>query len=255
MFDKLFFLIIALFFLSACSSKKQVLYLQGIKNNDSFNYEYEEYKIKVDDILKIEVSSQLQDPENLSLFDFPSNNISINNKDILLLDGYQVGKDGTINFSNLGKIKVANLTIDEIESLFTKMIKDEQILIDPMIDVKVMNSHFTIIGEVNQPGRHDFLQNNLNIFEAIGMAGDLTINGRRDNVKIMRDNDGDISITEIDLTNQFFGEKKLYQIQNSDIIIISPNTNRIKNAGIIGNSGTLLSLLSFLLSSIIIITR
>ena len=86
------------------------------------------------------------------------------------------------------------------------------------------------------------------------MAGDLTINGKRDDIKIIRNVDGYNEVITLNLTNSNF-IKDSYQVISGDIMIINPNSNRVKNAGIIGNSGTLLSLLSFLLSSIIIINN
>ena len=87
------------------------------------------------------------------------------------------------------------------------------------------------------------------------MAGDLTITGKRKDIKLIRFIDNKYITHTIDLTSDDLFTNKNHQIFSGDIIIVNPNTNRVKNAGIIGNSGTLLSLLSFLLSSIIIISR
>ena len=87
------------------------------------------------------------------------------------------------------------------------------------------------------------------------MAGDLTINGDRKEIKILRDFDSKTKIFNIDITNANFIKNSGFQIISGDIIIVNPNSNRVKNAGIIGNSGTLLSLLSFILSSIIVISN
>ena len=87
------------------------------------------------------------------------------------------------------------------------------------------------------------------------MAGDLTINGLRDDIKIIREINGKKNISSVDLTKSDFLVSENYQIISGDIILVNPNSTRVKNAGLIGNSGTLLSLLSFLLSSIIVITR
>ena len=123
------------------------------------------------------------------------------------------------------------------------------------MDIKLLNAHFTILGEVQNPGKYDFLKNNLNILEAIGMAGDLTINGVRDNNKLIRTFSGDNLIFEIDLTKSSIINGDKFQLFSGDIILVNQNSTRVSNAGIIGNSGTLISLLSFLLSSIILITN
>ena len=132
---------------------------------------------------------------------------------------------------------------------------ESDILVNPFIDVKLLNSYFTVLGEVNMPGRYDFLKNNMNILEAIGVAGDLTINGKRKDIKLIRkDFLNETSVYSIDLTS-LESVTKNYQIFSGDIIVVGQNSNRVKNAGIIGNSGTLLSLLSFILSSIIVINN
>ena len=95
----------------------------------------------------------------------------------------------------------------------------------------------------------------MNILKAIGLSGDLTINGKRNDIKLIREIEGEQVVSSIDLTKSEFINAGSFQILSGDIIIVNPNSARVKNAGIIGNSGTLLSLLSFLLSSIIIINN
>tara|TARA_B100001939_G_C16496922_1_gene427888 strand:- start:31 stop:552 length:522 start_codon:yes stop_codon:yes gene_type:complete len=170
-----------------------------------------------------------------------------------MYNGYQVDVEGFINFPSLGRIYVADKTVFQLRDHIYKIINEMGILNDPSVDVKLLNTHFTIVGEVNKPGRYDFLENNINILEAIGMAGDLTINGKRNSIKLIRDYDNLKKVFEIDLTSTKFISEEIFQIFPGDIIIVAPNITRVKNAGIIGNSGTLLSLLSFILSSIIVI--
>ncbi len=160
-----------------------------------------------------------------------------------------------IYIPEIGKMYVKDLTIDEIRKKVSDSLENKDILYNSSVDVKVINSYFTILGEVNKPGRYEFLENNLNFLEAIGMAGDLTINGKRKDIVLMRQSNGKQGLHNIDLTNIDFINSEFFQIFSGDIIIVNPNTSRIKNAGIIGNSGTLLSLLSFLLSSIIIMNN
>ena len=152
------------------------------------------------------------------------------------------------------------MTIIESVELVRKIIIENKILIDPIVDIKLLNTHFIILGEINRPGKYDFFKNNLNILEAIGMAGDLTINGERKEIKVLRNkimSDGSVSkkVFLLDLTNINFINSNAFQIFSGDVIIVNPNSSRVKNAGIIGNSGTLLSLLSFILSSIIVISN
>ncbi len=235
----------------SCTSKKNILYMQDIDVSETYIKDYNEYIVKVDDILKIDVNS---DTPEASLI-FNSSNSEMNNRESLLFYGYQVDIEGYINFPSLGKIKVSGNTIKEIRTYIYNTIKDKGLLIEPYVDVKLMNAHFTIVGEINKPGRYEFLKNNMNILEAIGIGGDLTINGQRENLKLIRDNNGKKSVYSINLTKSDFLTGENFQVFSGDIIIVNPNRTRVKNAGIIGNSGTLLSLLSFILSSIIVISN
>ena len=126
-----------------------------------------------------------KDPETTLEFNPSASNIT-NSKEILLYNGYQVNQKGNINFSSIGEINVEGLTIIQAVELVRKIIIENKILIDPIVDIKLLNTHFIILGEVNRPGKYDFFKNNLNILEAIGMAGDLTINGERKKIKVLR---------------------------------------------------------------------
>lgn len=244
---------LTLFMIVSCSSKKDILFVQDLKDSQTFSIDFNEYEIKVDDILKIDVFA-----ENSTLtLEFNRNNQNFNaqTKESMVLNGYQVNPLGYINFPSVGKLKVEGLTVSQITKLIYESIVNNGFLLNPTVDVKVINSYFTILGEVNRPGRYDFIKNNMDIIQAIAMAGDLTINGQRKNIKIIRNYGDKKSVSTIDLTKSDFFTSKNFQIFSGDIIIVDPNSTRVKNAGIIGNSGTLLSLLSFLLSSFIVMNN
>jgi len=244
--------IIASIFIFSCSSNKNIIYMQDLDSNKDYSSKFDLYLVKVDDILKIDVNAET--PETALIFNPNALNPNFN-KDALIYNGYQVNSDGFINFPSLGKIKVEGKNIDEIRDYIYTTIRDKGVLVDPSVDVKLLNTHFIVLGEVNSPGRYEYIKNNLNLLEAIGMASDLTINGKRDDIKIIRTINGMRSVRSVDLTKSDFLNSKSFQIMSGDIIIVNPNKTKVKQAGIIGNSGTLLSLLSFILSSIIVISN
>ena len=239
--------------ISSCSSKKDIVYLQDYKNYESKGFSYIDHLIKYNDILKISVNTA--DPLISSQFNSSNTDFSVNSTEILKINGYQVDNDGYINFPILGAVELKGLSLAQAEKKIYKLLLDSGQLKNHTVNVKLINAHFTILGEVNKPGTYDYIENNLNILRAIGLAGDLTINGIRNDIKIIREVDGVKIINQIDLTNTSYLNSDFFQIKSGDIIIVNPNTNRVKNAGIIGNSGTLLSLLSFLLTSIIVINN
>lgn len=243
----IFFSSILLIF--SCSTKKDIIYVQDSSSKKIYGVNFVEYKVQIDDVLKIDIKTN--SAELLS-----SATTSFNNtREGILYNGFQVDTSGFISFPSIGKVYVMGLTVREIKETIVANLKEKGIFNDLIIDVKLVNSKIVVLGEVNSPGTHLFFKNNLNIFEAIGLAGGLTINGERENIRVIRKVDDNNIVLEIDLTSTSSIQGNSFQIFSNDIIIVNPNTNRVKNAGIIGNSGTLLSLLSFLLSSIIIINN
>ena len=163
--------------------------------------------------------------------------------------------EGSIYFPSVGNIVVFGKTTSEVESIIYDELLNLGQLKNHSVKVRIINSKITILGEVNRPGTYDFFENNLNINEALGMAGGLTITSERSNLQLIRENsNGEINVGNIDLTNNYLSSE-FYQLKSGDVLIVSPNTTKIKSAGIIGNSGTLISLLSFILTSIILITN
>ena len=251
---KIFYITLSYLVFSSCSTKKNLLYLQDLEPSKTYSNQFNDYKISTDDILKIDVFSN--EIQTSLVFNPRSSNPNFgNSKESLLLNGYLVDSDGFINFPVLGRILVKGKSTNSIRDHIHQNIIDKGYIINPIVDVKLINAHFTILGEVSLPGRYDFLKNDLNILEAIGMAGDLTINGLRNNIKVIRNVNHTKSNYNIDLTSSNFMESNKFQVLPGDVIIINPNSTRVKNAGIIGSSGTLLSLLSFILSSIIVINN
>ena len=235
----------------SCSTKKDIIYLHNSSDSISTDIKFDNYLIKSGDILRIRLVAASLELSQTSNFD------KNQNRESLILDGFHVDSDGFITYPQIGKVYIQGSTISEAESLIFKKLFEKQIVTDySNLKVTLLNSSFSILGEVNNPGKYYFDEiNKLSLIQAISMAGDLTITGKRKDVKLIRFIDNKYITHKIDLTSDDFLTNKNHQIFSGDIIIVNPNTNRVKNAGIIGNSGTLLSLLSFLLSSIIIISR
>ena len=252
MLKNIFFLILILNVIFSCSTKKNIVYTQDIFKVNDTKYEYKSHRISPFDVLRISISS-----ENIQASEVYSNAPQFTEtRESLIFKGFKVDNDGYIYYQSLGKIYVQEKTTSELSQYLYDKITELGYLSDPKVDVKVLNLNFTILGEVKNPGKYNYDEDNLNILEAIGMAGDLTILGNRKNIKMIREKyDGEKRVFEIDLTGTEFFENETFQISSGDIIIVNPNSTRVKNAGIIGNSGTLLSLLSFLLSSLIVINN
>ena len=180
---KICLLIICLVIVFSCSSKKKIIYMQGIDNNTLNSINFQEYRLKVDDILKIDIN-----PKNFDLKSVSANNAkSIIIQKIMLLNSYNVDYYGYIDVPEIGKFKVDDLTLSEVKDYLYNYLNDNKIFIEPIIDLKLLNGSFTVLGEVNKPGTYEFISNNFNILEALGYAGDLKIDGKRTDIKLIRE--------------------------------------------------------------------
>ena len=158
-----FFLVILLL-LSSCSSKRDILYLQNLSSTNLSDLNYEEHRVRVDDILKIVINSS-NNELLYSLNPLGLNQNIAQNKESLLYNGYLVDNSGYIHISQIGKVFVMGLTLNDIRDKIKEKLITDELILDATIDVRLLNSYFTVLGEVNKPGRYDFVENNINIFE------------------------------------------------------------------------------------------
>ena len=248
----LIFSIITLF--QSCVSKKQMLYLQDLDTVIGQEVTYSNHTLQVDDILKISVGALM--PEAA----LPYNNTTVgsvvaNNIDVMTLDGYLVSQNSTINFPVLGELSVKDKTTKDLENELKKLLVDGGYLINPNVTVRLLNAKFTILGEVQQPGTYSFTENNISLLQALGLAGDLTINGNRENIVVLRRIDGLQTTQRIDLTSSSFLKGPYQMIKPNDVIVVNPNSARISSAGYIGSIPILLGVITSSLTIILLFTR
>ena len=237
---------------ASCSTKKDIIYFQNQEDGYANNLTYDEYLINKGDILKIQI---LIDANNSFSEASNSRTNSFNQtRESLIFNGYSVDNDGYIEYPQIGKIKVSGLSIADSKQLISTKLRDFDILTNPTVDIKVLNWVFNS-GEVSNPGNYFYDDSRLNLLTAIGMAGDLKISGKRSEIRLMRFNDNKYQVYKVDITDKDIINESFFYIKSGDIIIVNPNTSRIKNAGIIGNTGSFTSVASILISLIILFTR
>ena len=248
----LIFSIITLF--QSCVSKKQMLYLQDLDTVSGQQVTYSNHTLQVDDILKISVGALMPEAA-LPYNNTTSGSVVANNIDVMKLDGYLVSQNSTINFPVLGELSVKNKTTKDLEDELKKLLVDGGYLINPNVTVRLLNAKFTILGEVQLPGTYSFTENNISLLQALGLAGDLTINGSRENIVVLRRIDGLQTTQRIDLTSSSFLKGPYQMIKPNDVIVVNPNSAKISSAGYVGNLSAILGIASIVLSSIILLTR
>jgi polysaccharide export outer membrane protein len=251
---KLMFFIVGLFLLSACSSKRNITYLNGVNEyaNTDISKQKTPYIIQADDVLRIEIHSMV--PEAAIVYNrIPKMTTNATtNLDLLQLEGYLVTSDYSINFPVLGTLDVKGSTL-ELEKKITKLLLEGGHLVSPTVSVRLLNSKFTVLGEVTKAGTYTFLDRNLTLLQALGYAGDLTIDGKRQNITLIREINGIRSARQLDITSKDILDDSAYYIKNNDVIIVNPNYNRIKSAGFIGSPQSIASISSILLSITLLI--
>jgi len=248
----LIFSIITLF--QSCVSKREMLYLQDVESFNNTEVIYTNHTLQVDDILKISVGALI--PEAAIPYNKNSGgSVVANGIDVMKLDGYLVSQNSTINFPILGELSVKDKTTKDLENDIKKLLFDGGYLINPNVNVRLLNAKVTILGEVNNPGTFSFTENNVSFLQALGLAGDLTINGSREDLVVLRRIDGLQTTERIDLTSASFLSGPYQMVKPNDVILVNPNSAKLKTAGYVGNISTILGITSLLLSSIILLTR
>ncbi|MBR1851288.1 MAG: polysaccharide biosynthesis/export family protein [Bacteroidales bacterium] len=189
--------------------------------------------IQPNDILYIYIESG--SPESTIPFNQETNKVAIASGTVMnpgssAVTGYLVSADGYITFPVLGKINVVGLTHSELAQSLEKRLVDEGHIIDPVVTVKLMNFRVSVLGEVTRPGQIEASGERLTIFEALAMVGDLTLYGRRDNVTVVREENGMRIVGNIDLTSKDVFESPYYYLHQNDMVYVEPNIRRKRNA-------------------------
>ena len=243
--------------LSSCSAYKNVPYLQDADQLNAILDTLPMYDAKImpKDLLTITVNAT--DPEAAAPFNLTvqttSSSLSVAANSQGALQQYLVNNDGTIAFPVLGELHVSGLTKSEAENLIKEKLRD-YLKEEPIVTVRMTNYKISVLGEVAHPGMFTISNEKVNIFEALALAGDLTIWGMRNNVKLIReDANGSRSITSLNLNRADIVTSPYYYLQQNDIIYVTPNKAKSKNSDIGQNTSLWFSGTSILISILSIV--
>lgn len=252
MYKKIFFYLIGLLFLASCASKKGMLYYQDIQTNSQSSINYVANEIQVNDILYIKVDALIQD--SAKPFNLEINNTAAASLQNYKVQGYLVALDGTIIFPVIGSIKVVGKTTNQLQTLLRDLLNEKGYIKDANVNVRVINSKVTVLGEVNKPGTYSFDEQNISLNQAIGYAGDLTIFGKRNDILLIRENNGTRNYIKIDLTKSDWFTNPYYYVKQNDIIIVNPNGPKVMSSGYFTNIGSIIGIMS-LVATIVLLIR
>ncbi|WP_420593169.1 polysaccharide biosynthesis/export family protein [Robiginitalea biformata] len=250
-FRRVFLLLAGALLISSCASRKNVVYFQDTGSYETLLEENNAVtKFKEDDLVSIHVSSL--NPEAsapFNLFRAPDEGM-IRAEQV----SYLIDEDGMIDFPVIGKIKIAGLSPDETRSLLRERLSEY--IRDPIINIRLNNFTVTVLGQVNRPGTYPVLGEKITILEALGLAGDMDIKGKRENVLVIRDFDGTKVYTRIDLTSKDAFNSPVYYLTQNDVVYVEPNNSAIKTSSLDSRASIMVSIISTLITStVILITR
>jgi polysaccharide export outer membrane protein len=241
----LLFLVFFLGLISACGSSRKINsnYLYFRSGADTVTALQKETVIQPNDLLSIQVYSKTQNQEQAVIFNIPP---ATNN----LIQGYQVSASGNIDMPIIGNIKAVGLYKDQLE----KILEDKltPYVKNPSVLVRFLQFNVNVLGEVRSPGVHKFALDRVTIIDAISAAGDLTDYGKREDVTLIREENGKKIYYTIDLRSRTIFESNVYVLQPNDIIYVGPNRTKLRGLSVDPDAqrriGLLFSITSVLLS-------
>ena len=259
---KKFFLLLttAIVTFTSCNTKEKVVYFQDIQNAEVIQAQMvENLKFQPGDRLTIVVTSSLTPEDavsyNLPIVTMQAGSVTGQNYSNQM-SYYTVEPDGTIEVAGLGKMVIAGKSRSEVTEELQNKLRNG-LLNDAIVAVNPVNHYINILGEVKTPNRYLLNKDNITILEAITMAGDLTIQGDRSRILVMRNEDGQVKNYYVDLRSKDILSSPAYYLKQNDVVYVQPNevksNNYVNNGNSIRQISTWLSLLSFIATTIILI--
>lgn len=261
MIQKLLGSLALLLLLASCASREKLQYYQGISDASAIDSLSYSTTFKQDDLLLIVVSAptaELSADFNLASFGVigdGTSNLGIADRATTQMryQSYLIDNEGFIEFPVLGRLKFAGLTRSQamqmLHNKLTAYIKD------PIINIRILNYKISVHGEVVRPGTFNIATERITLPEALAMASDLTIYGRRDNILIIREINGKKTSSFVDLTKSDFINSPFYYLAQNDVVYVEPNKTKINSSAVGPNISIILSSVSLLITVIALLTK
>lgn len=248
----------------SCKTPTDVVYFQDMKSKEKVLRKNSFTPIlKVDDIVSILVTASDMDaarPFNLVL---SGNNLAASQSPEgapstaaapASAPSYLIDENGEIEFPFLGKLKIAGSTRVQVKAMLKKRL--EVYIKNPIVSVRLSNFKITVLGEVNRPGIYNIPNERVTLLEALGMAGDLTIKGKRKTVTVIRENSDANNYYHVDLTSKTIFDSPVYYLAQNDVLYVEPNESQARNSKTNNNMlGVLVSIVSVTLSALALLLR
>ncbi|MFH0865027.1 MAG: polysaccharide biosynthesis/export family protein [Bacteroidota bacterium] len=230
----------------SCTPEKRYVYLQDKNESKTDNGSVFTYRIRVSDALYIKIIP-INDETSISIGNESNAGSSISDLGAYL-NSYDVDDSGCVKLPLAGKIQVKDLTIKECQETIQESVN--VYLKNATVFVKLVNFNITVLGEVTKPGTYAVRNNQVNILQALGMAGDLTVNGNRTDIMVVRSTENN-KIVYLDLTDKNIISSPYFYLLPEDVVYVKPNkakffgTNPFPFATVISTITTLLLILNY----------
>ncbi|MBF8965619.1 polysaccharide export protein [Pontibacter sp. FD36] len=220
---------------SSCLSKKELVYMQNENLKEtaatSMQTSYKPYQLQPADVLSIKVQSLEPEISNIYNIVPPSSAFGFADPGTMFLSGYSVDDEGNVNLPNVGKVKVSGLTLQQTQELIQRNV--DRYITNATVVVKLINFRVSVLGEVNRPGQYFVYNERATLFDALGMAGDLTRGAARENVKLVRQTPGGSEVVLIDLKDPNIVQSRYYFMQPNDVLYVEPSVAQVKRDNLV----------------------
>jgi polysaccharide export outer membrane protein len=231
-FLSFFYFVLCLILFTACVNTRKAVYFNNIQDTEmSADLAAIEPLIQKNDLLSISVSSL--NPEASQIFNAP-NITEAEVPDLagraMSVSGYLVDQHGQIQFPFLGSIQAAGLTKNQLKDHIAKSLISKKLLIDPIINIRYLNFRVTVLGEVAKPTVVHVPSEKITLLEALGLAGDMTIYAKRNNLMLIREEGGKRLVKRLNLNTTDLFDSPYYYLKPNDIVIVEPDKARVATA-------------------------
>lgn len=247
----LFLFVVATTIFTSCDTSRHVPYFKDV--TDSLHtravvneFRYSEPTIQPNDVLQVSV--QTIDPKTSEIFSQAGKAVveggmsTGGTSGMANQSGFQVDKDGNIELPIAGRLHVGGLTIMEARDKIKELVS--KYYIDPAVNVRFLNFYITILGDVNRPGRYTIINEKVSLLDALGMAGDLAITARRDNILLIREENNSKLFVRLDINSSKIFESPYYYLRTGDALYVQPNKAKARSATVDMTSSRYLTYIS-----------
>ncbi len=242
LFSKLSLFVVMIMGLASCKAPENIVYMQDVQSQEQLNVAaMQMIRIRPGDQLSIIVSSRNPELSNIFNLAVPYRYVGMTNfgsgGSSSQTAYFTVDRSGVIDYPVFGSMEVAGLTRQELARKIKDLIIGGDYIKDPVVSVEYANLAFSVLGEVTSPGTYSITNDRVTLLEALSMARDLTINGCREDVLVLRENpDGSTQSYRVNLTSSAVMESPVYYLQQNDVVYVSPNDQRRRQSKATGNT-------------------